>query len=211
MACVDADELRERSERFAADQNYTDEAIVAHRARLDAVPGDPPTVNRLGIALFNRGQLDEAEAVFLTQPTNPVSRKRLEEIKAARNPKLARTKGPRPTGRPSRPDDHEDWPEYVEHDRDEIRASFDNGSDNWREGLRLIAEVAPNRLTYPEIEHALGWPPRRWASVIGGTRSADGEAPRPYHLCADFSSPSGEFETWMDETQAAALGFRPKA
>jgi hypothetical protein len=145
---VESDDLRQRSERYAAEQNYTDDAIATHRALLAAVPGDPPTTNRLGIALLKRGLLDEAEAVLRTQAENPVARKRLQEIDAARRPRLAPVKGPRPTGRPPQPDDHEDWPNYVEHDRDAIRELFDNGTDNWRDGLRLIAEVAPNRLTY---------------------------------------------------------------
>ncbi len=204
------EDLRQRSERYGADGDYSDEAIQTHRSLLELVLGDVPTTNRLGIALLNQGELDEAEAVFRTQPENRIARSRLTEIEALRRPKLAPVKGPRPTGRPPDSDDHEDWPEYVEHDRDAIRKLFDDGTDNWRDGLRLIAEVAPNRLTYAEIETALGWPPRRWGSVIGGTRSADGEATRPYHLCADYNSPSGEFETWMDEHQAAALGFRGK-
>ena len=192
--------LRERSQGLAAGGDMSDAAVEAHRALVEADPTSMAGRNRLGIALLNRAQLDEAEAVFAAalaaDADNEVAARRLDEIHRSRRANAV-------TARPGV--GREEWPEYVEHDPDEIRRLYESGTDNWKAGLRVLADAAPSRLTYEQIEDALRWPRGRWKNVIGGSRSADGEATRPYHICSPALSRTGEWEAWMDEAQAQAV------
>ena len=101
---------------------------------------------------------------------------------------------------------HESWREYTETDPDELRTMLQSAPDSFRELLLLLRDRAPARLTYSEIDAALGWPDRRAHSVFGGWRAKRGsESQRPFHLCSPEDSPRGSWELWMDEQQAAAL------
>ncbi len=193
--------LRVESARYAAEHDYSDEAIAVHRRVSDLDGSDRAAANRLGIALLKRGRFSEAEAIFATtleaDPRNAIARRRLQE---ARDRLAAGAQPPAPVG-----SDREEWPEYVERNPAEIKRCFLSGTDNWKRGLQLLADRAPARMTYPHIDEALGWPRGRWRSVVGGTRSADGEALRPFHICSPALSRSGEWEAWMDREQAAAF------
>ncbi len=61
---------------------------------------------------------------------------------------------------------------------------------------------------FPAVEDALGWPRRRIASVLGGVshlRHTEFAGRRPYRFLSDREAPSGRWEIWMDEDQAAAM------
>jgi hypothetical protein len=65
---------------------------------------------------------------------------------------------------------------------------------------------------FPEVEHALGWPQRRIASVLGGVshmRHTEFGGRRPYRFLDARGSPSGRWEIWMDAGQAAAINAGP--
>jgi hypothetical protein len=75
----------------------------------------------------------------------------------------------------------------------------------------LLDELAttPGRpRTFPDVEGALGWPPRRLASVLGGVshlRHTEFGGRRPYRFYGDRESASGRWEIWADARQAAAI------
>ena len=72
----------------------------------------------------------------------------------------------------------------------------------------LLDELAttPDRpRTFPEVEDALGWPRRRFASVLGGVshlRHTEFGGRRPYRFYGDRESASGRWEVWVDARQA---------
>ena len=100
----------------------------------------------------------------------------------------------------------ESWPEYTETDPHELRTIAREAPESFQELLMLLRDRSPERLTYSEIDQALGWPDRRAHSVFGGSRSKRGtESRRPFHRCHPRDSQRGAWELWLDEDQAAAL------
>src|SRR4051794_15222468 len=82
----DLEALRRRSDELdEAGEDESDEVISANGILLEADPASKVPCNRLGIALVNRGRLEEALAVFerglAAEPENAVGERRLEEIK----------------------------------------------------------------------------------------------------------------------------------
>jgi hypothetical protein len=101
----------------------------------------------------------------------------------------------------------ESWVEFAEADPSQVRQQYMEASENLRAALDVVRRNAPHALTYAEIEADLDWPRGRLRSVIGGNRSHLGPtATRPWHICPPNQSPRGEWEMWMDETQARAIG-----
>src|SRR4051794_14154482 len=100
----------------------------------------------------------------------------------------------------------EGWAEYAEDDPVTVREQYTSAPENMQAALDVVRNAAPERLSYADVEARLGWPRGRLRSVIGGWRSASGaEYTRPYRICPPELSPRGEWEMWMDESQAAAL------
>ena len=100
----------------------------------------------------------------------------------------------------------EGWSEYAETDATAIREQYEAAPPNIKLALDVVQRAAPRRLTYEEVETELAWPRGRLRSVIGGWRSRAGsEYRRPYRICPPERSPRGEWEIWMDESQARAL------
>jgi hypothetical protein len=102
----------------------------------------------------------------------------------------------------------QEWLQYVEHEPARIRELYETAPPTVRAVIELLAERAPDRLTYGEIAVSLGWSPYKWPAGFGGwmqPRRERGEYSRPWHLCSKDDSLSGEWEVWMDEDQAAAL------
>ena len=91
---------------------------------------------------------------------------------------------------------------------DEIARFHDRCSELMRELLTELA-VSPDRpRPFPEIEDAIGWPPRRIASVLGGVcrlRQMEFGGRRPYRFLDTRHSASGRWEMWMDSAQARAI------
>jgi RimJ/RimL family protein N-acetyltransferase len=93
-------------------------------------------------------------------------------------------------------------------DPGEIAAFYDRCSDLMRELLDALASTPGEPRAFPVIEDAIGWPRRRIASVLGGVwrlRQTAFAGRRPYRFLDDRVSPSGRWEIWMDERQAAAV------
>jgi hypothetical protein len=93
-------------------------------------------------------------------------------------------------------------------DASEIAAFYDRCSDLMRELLDGLAEAPDRPRPFPEIEHAIGWPRRRIASVLGGVshlRHTEFGGRRPYRFHDERRSRSGGWEMWMDAAQAAAV------
>jgi hypothetical protein len=94
-------------------------------------------------------------------------------------------------------------------DPGEIARFHDRCSELMRELLDELAYAPDRRRPFPEIEHALGWPRRRIASVLGGVfhlRMTEFGGRRPYRLLDEKHSDSGRWEMWMDGAQARAVG-----
>lgn len=90
----------------------------------------------------------------------------------------------------------------------EIAAFRDRCSPLMAALLDELARTPDAPRTFPEIEAALGWPPRRIASVLGGVwrlRQGAFGGRRPYRFHDDRDAPSGRWELWMDAVQAAAV------
>jgi hypothetical protein len=93
-------------------------------------------------------------------------------------------------------------------DPHEIARFHDRCSDLMRELLEALARVPDRPRTFPEIEHELGWPRRRIASVLGGVshlRHTEFGGRRPYRFQDDRRSVSGRWEMWMDGAQARVV------
>jgi hypothetical protein len=99
-------------------------------------------------------------------------------------------------------------PQNAMDDPDEIARFHDRCSDLMRELLDALAAAPDRARPFPEIEEALGWPPRRIASVLGGVshlRHTEFAGRRPYRFHDDRHSVSGRWEMWMDHAQARAV------
>src|SRR5688500_6527784 len=86
-------------------------------------------------------------------------------------------------------------------DPGEIARFHDRASDLMRALLEALAEAPDRPRTFPEIEHRLGWPRRRIASVLGGVahvRNLEFGGRRPYRFHDERESASGRWEMWMD-------------
>ena len=100
----------------------------------------------------------------------------------------------------------ESWAASAETNPANVREQYESAPPNMRRALDVVRDVSPQRLTYEEVEVQLDWPRGRLRSVIGGWRSRAGtEYTRPYRICHPDRSPSGEWEIWMDRSQADAL------
>jgi len=98
-------------------------------------------------------------------------------------------------------------------DPGEIARFYDRSSDLMRALLEGLAATPDQPRPFPEIERAIGWPPRRIAAVLGGVshlRHTEFGGRRPYRFRDPRQSESGRWEMWMDADQAAAtLSARP--
>jgi hypothetical protein len=93
-------------------------------------------------------------------------------------------------------------------DPGEIARFHDRCSDLMRALLEELAAAPGRPRAFPEIEHALGWPRRRIASVLGGAgrmRRLEFAGRRPYRFHDERQSASGRWELWMDADQARAV------
>ena len=93
-------------------------------------------------------------------------------------------------------------------DPGEIAFFYDRCSDLMRELLTALAAAPGEPRTFPRIEEAIGWPPRRIASVLGGVshlRHHEFGGRRPYRFHDARDAASGRWELWMDGVQAAAV------
>ncbi len=91
---------------------------------------------------------------------------------------------------------------------DEIARFRDRCSELMGALLEELARTPDVPRAFPEVEAALGWPPRRIASVLGGVshmRHTEFAGRRPYRFLGERESDSGRWEIWMDASQAAAL------
>jgi len=92
-------------------------------------------------------------------------------------------------------------------DASEIERFYDRCSALMRELLDELAKAPDRPRPFPEVEHTIGWPRRRIASVLGGVfhlRTTEFGGRRPYRFLDDRHSESGRWEIWMDADQAAA-------
>jgi tetratricopeptide (TPR) repeat protein len=201
VASDEVDELRARSAWFAEYDPTSDEALRAHSALLERDPLDRAAANRLGIALTRMGHYDEAKRVF-TKAVDADASTRSRDGDCRSCPGSFETT-PSVAG----------WYRATRSGRNGSNMtparSVSSSTTATRTGrLAILAAMAPSRLTYEQIEQRLGWDRGRLRNVIGGTRSQDGEAMRPYHICSPEPSRTGEWEAWMDRDQAAALSSR---
>jgi hypothetical protein len=93
-------------------------------------------------------------------------------------------------------------------DPGEIERFHDRCSPLMRALLEGLAGGPHHPRPFPEVEAALGWPPRRIAAVLGGAgrmRVLEFEGRRPYRFMDARESASGRWEIWMDAEQAAAV------
>jgi len=98
-------------------------------------------------------------------------------------------------------------PENAMDAPDEVARFYDRCSDLMRALLDALAAAPGRPRPFGEIEDGIGWPRRRIASVLGGVshvRHTEFGGARPYRFLDARDSPSGRWEMWMDETQAAA-------
>lgn len=99
-------------------------------------------------------------------------------------------------------------PDNAMHDPEQIERFHDRCSELMRELLGELASRPDRPRPFPEIEHALGWPRRRIASVLGGVcrlRMTEFGGRRPYRFLDARHSPSRRWEMWMDGEQALAV------
>jgi hypothetical protein len=99
-------------------------------------------------------------------------------------------------------------PQNAMTDPGEIGRFHDRCSDLMRELLDGLAAAPGTPRTFPDIEHSIGWPRRRIASVLGGVshlRHTEFGGRRPYRFLGDRESASGRWEMWMDAGQARAV------
>ncbi len=76
-------------------------------------------------------------------------------------------------------------PDNAMDDPDEISRFHDRCSDLMRELLNELAASVDQPRAFPDVEHALGWPRRRIASVLGGVwhlRTVEFAGRRPYRF-----------------------------
>src|SRR4051812_21378589 len=102
----------------------------------------------------------------------------------------------------------EHTPHNVMEDADEIARFHDRCSPLMRELLGELAAAPARPRTFPEVERALAWPPRRIASVLGGVahlRQTEFGGRRPYRFHDAREAASGRWEIWMDAAQAKAV------
>jgi hypothetical protein len=96
--------LRERSAELGVEP--TPDTLEVNRELLRRAPGDKVASNRLGIALLQLGDYDEAESVLSTcleaHPDNLIARRRLEEVRRRRTEADAR-KAERPPAKRAEP------------------------------------------------------------------------------------------------------------
>jgi Flp pilus assembly protein TadD len=87
VAPEELERLRRRSSELAGETSG--EALEVNRAILLLVPADRVASNRLGIALLNLGEYQEAEEVFESaveaHPDNEIATSRLEEVRRKRS------------------------------------------------------------------------------------------------------------------------------
>jgi hypothetical protein len=91
---------------------------------------------------------------------------------------------------------------------EEIARFYDRCSDLMRTLLDGLALLPDEPRPFPEVEHALSWPRRRIASVLGGVwhlRTTEFGGRRPYRFLEEAQSPSGRWEIWCDPAQAEAI------
>jgi hypothetical protein len=99
-------------------------------------------------------------------------------------------------------------PHNAMTDPDEIARFHDRCSDLMRALLEGLAAAPDQPRPFPEIEDAIGWPPRRISSVLGGVfhlRMTEFGGRRPYRFLGPRSAASGRPEMWMDAGQARAV------
>src|ERR1700729_4141916 len=99
-------------------------------------------------------------------------------------------------------------PENAMTDPGEIARFYDRCSDLMRELLDGLAAAPDRPRPFPEIEDAIGWPPRRIASGRGGVcrlRQTEFGGRRPYHFQDERQSASGRWEMWVDGEQARVI------
>jgi hypothetical protein len=109
---------------------------------------------------------------------------------------------------PARAAAGEHAPENALRDPGEVARFHDRCSPLMRALLDELAAARGRPRTFPEIEDALGWPHRRIASVLGGVahlRHTEFGGRRPYRFLDGRHAPSGRWELWMDDEQAAAV------
>jgi hypothetical protein len=109
---------------------------------------------------------------------------------------------------PPVPDTSQYAPNNAMTEPGEIARFHDRCSDLMRELLEELAESPDRPRTFPDIEHAIGWPHRRIASVLGGVshlRHTEFGGRRPYRFLGDRQSASRRWEMWMDADQARAV------
>jgi hypothetical protein len=93
-------------------------------------------------------------------------------------------------------------------DAGEIARFYDRASELMRALLGQLAQAPDRPRTFPQIEEALDWRPRRIASVLGGVchlRQTEFGGRRPYHFHDERRAKSGRWEMWMDARQARAV------
>lgn len=99
-------------------------------------------------------------------------------------------------------------PDNAMLDPGEIERFYDRCSDLMRDLLDGLSAGPAQPRPFPEVEAAIGWPRRRIAAVLGGAgrmRVLEFGGRRPYRFLDARHSPSGRWEIWMDERQAAAV------
>jgi hypothetical protein len=99
-------------------------------------------------------------------------------------------------------------PHNAMEDPGEIARFHDRCSDLMRELLAGLAAAPGRPRPFPEVERAIGWPPRRIASVLGGVahlRTREFGGRRPYRFSDPRQAASGRWEIWADRGQARAL------
>ena len=99
-------------------------------------------------------------------------------------------------------------PQNAMTDPGEIERFYDRCSDLMRELLDGLALAPDQPRAFPVVEDAIGWPPRRIASVLGGVarlRRFEFEGRRPYRFRDSRQAESGRWEIWVDAAQARAL------
>ena len=99
-------------------------------------------------------------------------------------------------------------------DPGEIERFYDRCTDLMRELLDGLAADPGRARPFGEIEHAIGWPRRRIASVLGGAarmRLTEFGGRRPYRFHDGRYSESGRWELWMDSEQARAVRSTERA
>jgi hypothetical protein len=102
----------------------------------------------------------------------------------------------------------EGWAEYAVDDATFTKLGYDEGSPRLQLALETIARAAPDRLTYRGVEEILDWPRGRLRSVFSGHARRSKrrwEGRRPWHICPEWLSRSGEWECWMTLDSARPL------